>query len=113
VSAHVPGPWGISLALDEDAEERGVSVIAELPGVPAGGTPTRGMVAWVHSGIGACESDATALATARFIAATPNLYAALEQLLRDIEPMEQAAGVRTASGDAARAALAMARGEGV
>jgi len=41
------------------------------------------------------------------------LYAALEQLLRDIEPMEQAAGVRTASGDAARAALAMARGEGV
>jgi hypothetical protein len=46
-------------------------------------------------------------------AAAPTLYAALSQLLRDIEPMEQAAGVKTASGDAARAALAMARGEGV
>jgi hypothetical protein len=47
--------------------------------------------------------------------ADSGLVAALSQLLRDIEPMEQAAGVRTASGDAARAALAMAmaRGEGV
>jgi len=52
-------------------------------------------------------------ANADLAAAAPNLYAALSQLLRDIEPMEQAAGVRTASGDAARAALAMARGEGV
>ena len=50
-------------------------------------------------------------ANAHLIAAAPTLYAAPELLLRDIEPMEQAAGVKTASGDAARAALAMARGE--
>jgi len=53
------------------------------------------------------------VANAHLIAAAPNLYAALELLLRDIEPMEQAVGRKTASGDAARAALAMARGEGV
>lgn len=48
--------------------------------------------------------------TRRLEESAPALLAALELLLRDIEPIEQAAGVRTASGDAARAALAMARG---
>jgi hypothetical protein len=109
--AWIAGPWGISLALDEGAEERGVSIVAELPGVLPGGTPTRGMVAWVHSGVGACEDDATAVATGRFIAAAPELYAALDIALRDIEAIEATVACKTHSGDVARAALARARGE--
>lgn len=66
-----------------------------------------------HCRIMFTEEDADDAVTAWNARADSGLVAALSQLLRDIEPIEQAAGVRTASGDAARAALAMARGEGV
>jgi len=45
--------------------------------------------------------------------AAPALMEALELALRDIEAIEAKINRRLASGDAARAALAMARGEGV
>jgi hypothetical protein len=58
--------------------ERGLAVVAVIPEAQRDGfaTPTRGMVAWVHSGLGACETDDVAVATARLIAAAPTLLAA-------------------------------------
>jgi hypothetical protein len=64
-----------------------------------------------HCRIMFTEEDADDAVTAWNTRADFGLVEALSQLLRDIEPMEQAAGVRTASGDAARATLARARGE--
>jgi len=74
--------------------------------------PVAFVPAWDRPAPGEVDGTDEALANVRILRASKRLYAALEQLLRDIEPMEQAAGVKTASGDAARAALAMARGEG-
>jgi len=97
VSAWTPGPWKVNKYGSVGAGERGTTPVV-LTAEPFYGPDKVYGSHW---------------ANLTLAAAAPTLYAALSQLLRDIEPMEQAAGVRTASGDAARAALAMARGEGV
>lgn len=76
----VSGPWVAEDRVCEDAEERGLAVIALVPEVHRNGfdTPTRGMVAWVHSGLGACDTDEQAIATARLISAAPDLLEALK-----------------------------------
>jgi hypothetical protein len=79
VSAFVPGPWEIG-GDAVDPVERGLPVIAILPDAE-GATPTRGMVAWVHSGVGACATDEQAIATARLMAAAPDLLNALHGLI--------------------------------
>jgi len=89
-----PGPWGIFK----------VGNIWAVTPVNGRGKPRNG-----RQTPDICQGsilDDDFQANADLLKAAPTLYAALSQLLRDIEPMEQAAGVRTASGDAARAALA-------
>ena len=79
----IAGPWITESGVSDDTEERGLAVIAALPELARipGATPTRGMVAWVHSGLGACETDEQAVATARLIAAAPDLFSALSDIL--------------------------------
>jgi hypothetical protein len=76
---HVPGPWISESGISDDTEERGLAVIAVLPKFQRTpeATPTRGMVAWIPSGIGACMTDEEAIDTARLIAAAPDLLATL------------------------------------
>lgn len=103
----IHGPWVAEPQVCEDTEERGLAVIAILPELERtlGATPTRGMVAWVHSGIGACATDPQAVATAKLIAAAPDLLAALKGVIR-------VADRKTVELDAARAAIAKAEGSG-
>lgn len=77
MSKYVTGPWVSETSVSED----GIAVIAVDPGIPAGCTPTRGMVAYVHSGVGACQTDDEAIATARLIAAAPDLFSALADMV--------------------------------
>lgn len=77
VSKYVTGPWVSETYVSED----GIAVIAVDPSIPVGCTPTRGMVAYVHSGVGACQTDDDAIATARLIAAAPDLLHSLEIIL--------------------------------
>ena len=82
----IPGPWVAETEVCKDAdaiEEHGLAVIAVLPEHERtpGATPTRGMVAWVHSGLGACATDEQAIDTARLIAAAPDLLAALRTIM--------------------------------
>ena len=101
-SKFVPGPWVSETQVCEDG---GLAVIAVLPEAERDGftTPTRGMVAWVNAGVGACETDAQTIATARLIAAAPDLLEALKGVLR-------VADRKTVEFDAARAAIAKAEG---
>lgn len=102
----IAGPWVSEFQVAGDTEDRGLAVIAILPELERdGGTPTRGMIAWVHSGLGACETDEQAVATARLIAAAPDLLAALKCVLR-------VADRKTDEFDAARTAIAKAEGLG-
>lgn len=81
--AHTPGPWVAESGVLDDQTDRGLAVIAVLPECQRNGneTPTRGMVAWISSGMGACDTDEQAIATARLIAAAPDVTAALREWL--------------------------------
>lgn len=100
---HTPGPWVAETSVCKDETGDGLAVIAVRTDVPEGCTPTRGMVAWVHSGLGACSTDDEAIATARLIAAAPDLLAALKGILH-------IADRKAAEFDAAHAAIAKAEG---
>lgn len=107
----IAGPWVAEHSICDDLSQRGLAVIAvvpELARIP-GATPTRGMIAWVHSGIGACETDEQALATARLIASAPAMRAALQAMLDHYGPPEHVAHLCTYPPDhpitMARAAL--------
>ena len=80
--AWVAGPWEAESTICDDLYEgeRGLAIIAVEPEAARNGyaTPTRGMVAWVHSGMGACDTDERAIATARLIAAAPDLLGAVD-----------------------------------
>ena len=82
-SRPVAGPWLSEGRVCDDSDEQGLAVIAIIPEVERNGfsTPTRGMVAWVNVGIGACETDDQAVATARLIAAAPDLLEALKYVM--------------------------------
>lgn len=72
MSKHTPGPW---VADEYEPREQGLAVIATRNDgdiVP----PTRGMVAWVHVGLGAGATQEIAEANARLIAAGPELLEA-------------------------------------
>lgn len=99
-TAHIPGPWVAESYIADDVEERGLAVIAVLPELERipGATPTRGMVAWVNAGTGACATDEQAIATARLISKAPAMLALLkfvawgghahtqaQELIREIE----------------------------
>lgn len=81
--AFISGPWTAESSVSDDTDERGVAVIAVLPELQRTpqATPTRGMVAWVHSGLGACETDKEAVDTGRLISAAPDLMEALKALI--------------------------------
>lgn len=81
---YVSGPWVSESRISDDTEERGFAIIAVIPELQREpqATPTRGMVAWVHSGLGACATDEAAIDTARLIASAPDLLTALKALLR-------------------------------
>ena len=66
----ISGPWVSESSVTQSELDNGLAVIAVIPEVQRNGfdTPTRGMVAWVHSGAGACATDDLALATAGLIA---------------------------------------------
>lgn len=104
-STAIAGPWVAEQSICDDASERGLAVIAVLPELARvpGATPTRGMVAWVHSGLGACGTDEQAVATARLIAAVPDLLAALKAVVAISDRKHDA-------WDAAHAAIAKAEG---
>lgn len=72
----IAGPWVAERSICEDSWDRGLAVIAVLPELARvpGATPTRGMIAWVASGLGACETDEQAIATARLIAIAPTMH---------------------------------------
>jgi hypothetical protein len=97
----ISGPWIADATVC--TEEGGLAVIAVNPDVPVGGTPTRGMVAWVNNRCGACDTDDKAIATARLIAAAPDLLAALEAVV-------SVADRKTVEFDQAHAAIAKAKG---
>ena len=73
--SHTPGPWKPQ---DRDKYERGIAIVAVIPEVPQGGTPTRGMVAWVGQAGANFGSSYTQKANAALIAAAPDLLAALK-----------------------------------
>lgn len=76
----IPGPWVSEARVCKDQTGDGLAVIAVIPENERDGhmgTPTRGMVAWVHAGLGACDTEDKAVATARLIAAAPDLLDAL------------------------------------
>lgn len=80
----VPGPWVAESQVSHDPIDRGLAVIAVTPEAkrtPRITPPTRGMVAWINSGMGASDTDDQAVATARLIAAAPDLLDALKGLL--------------------------------
>lgn len=77
----IPGPWVSETDVYEDGDGHGLAIIAVRSDVPPDCTPTRGMVAWVHSGLGACETDEQAIATARLISAAPDLLASLQEIV--------------------------------
>lgn len=79
---HTPGPWETQ---ERDDRERGIAVIAVHPWVPSGGTPTRGMVAWVGQGGANFGKPAVQEANARLIAAAPDLLDALRAFCGDHE----------------------------
>ena len=83
MAKYIPGPWVAETTIGKD--ERGLSVIAVIPEVERDGgtTPTRGRVAWISSRLGACQTDGHAIATARLIAAAPDLLAALKDLVAE------------------------------
>jgi hypothetical protein len=91
-TAVVAGPWVAEARVCEDAEERGVAVVAVVPEVHRNGfdTPTRGIVAWVHSGIGACATDDQAVATATLIASAPDMRDEIERLRDERDKFERA-----------------------
>jgi hypothetical protein len=80
----IPGPWVAETSVSRDETGNGLSIIAVDPEIDRDAirTPTRGMIAWVHSGLGACKTEAQAVATARFIAAAPDMAAALSALVK-------------------------------
>ncbi len=111
MTTHIPGPWLAETNVCEDAVERGLAVIAVIPGISRCDgyeTPTRGMVAWVHSGTGACKTDAEAVATANLIAAAPDLLASLEAMVDRWEP--DCVGTDRRMWEDAREAIAKAEG---
>lgn len=76
----ISGPWVAETRVSKDRHGDGLAVIAVIPENERDGhmgTPTRGMVAWVHAGLGACDTDGKAVATAQLIAAAPDLLEAL------------------------------------
>jgi hypothetical protein len=60
--AATPGPWASQKWRGED---RGIGIIAECEDVPTGGTPTRGIVAWVGQWF---RSKAQVIADAAYVA---------------------------------------------
>lgn len=79
----IPGPWVAESGVTHFEVDHGLAVIAVLPELEKipGSTPTRGIVAWVHAGLGACDTDDKAVATARFISAAPDMAQALSDLI--------------------------------
>ena len=105
----ISGPWVAETSVTRCEPDNGLAVIAVVPEVQRNGhdTPTRGMVAWVHSGIGACQTDEEAIDTARLIAAAPDLYDALAQIAWWMKDQDKAPELLAE----AEKALAKARGE--
>jgi hypothetical protein len=108
----IAGPWVAETEVTKDDSGDGLAVIAVIP-EHGFGTPTRGIVAWVHCGLfGACNTDEKAIATARLIAAAPDLLAALKEISRwrylvghEFKPIEIGAAFE-------RAAMVIAKAEG-
>tara|TARA_R110002020_G_scaffold276125_1_gene491405 strand:+ start:19 stop:360 length:342 start_codon:yes stop_codon:yes gene_type:complete len=104
-----PGPWWTDGQYNED--EAGLAVIAaNTDSGPLPGNPTRGMVAFASELLS--ENAQTCAANARLISAAPDLYAAARLGLNYIENTEAELGIQLSSGDALRAALSKANGEG-
>ena len=106
MSAHTPGPWEYQ---PYESSDDGFGVIAVRDDIPRGGTPTRGLVAWVHRRN--FEPKSVSEANARLIAASPTLLAALRDLVTRGEQQAADDGEddlieATPWLDAARAALA-------
>ena len=102
-----PGPW--SLLVEQSYRSECTVATIEQEGEDL---PYRGMIARLQSaehidGIAADELTANA----HLIAAAPDLYVALEKALNFITNTESEMGKTLPCGDAARAALAKARGE--
>lgn len=109
--AFIPGPWVAENGVSPDQDDwRGLAVIAVLPEAERDGirTPTRGMVAWVNAGLGACSTDEQAIATGRLIAAAPELLAALQWFVDDIDGTHTVMMEFDANVARARAAIAKA-----
>lgn len=99
-----PGPWE---AQPYSEEESGLSIIAVRTDVPKGGTPTRGQVAYLHTLAGAhFEDPAVCIATARLIAASPQLL----EVAQMVAEASELSGVNGPLAEAARAAIAAATG---
>lgn len=94
---HTPGPWYSEDVIFHSPEEHGVAVIARYADVPIGGTPTRGMIAWVHQS--ATTSDDEVEANAHLIMAAPDLLAACDmalvalKFLQEIHPQSFAGAI--------------------
>lgn len=102
MTKHSPGPFGASAALSSDPYN--IRYITDAEG---------NMLAAVRSGFSHCNPDPfgqdTALANAALFKAAPKMLTALEDMLN---PIYQSAGrVDTARQEAARRAIAEAKGE--
>lgn len=82
---HTPGPWEIQ---ERDDRERGIAVIATIPEVPEGATPTRGMVAWIGQGGANFGNPQLQRANAHLIAAAPDMYESLKHAIGILESMD-------------------------
>ncbi len=86
-----PGAWVSETAV---SGEEGIAVIALDPNVPPPfETPTRGMVCWIHSGLGAALNDDEALALGKHIAlANPTAILALLEELATLKARQRTPG---------------------